>query len=344
MENYEKILEDSGIYKVAYKNNNLLNVKIELCTICNWRCRHCYLPEHNDKGLSKEEIILILEELREMGCFHIMFTGGEIFCRSDAIEIIREARELGFVVELYTNVSLLNEELIKELAALYISGISCTLFSLNEEVHDRITGVAGSLKNTLDNIKLIKKYGLNLEIKNILMKDNYKSYKKISELCDENDFDFRATPNIWARYNGDKSYKEWMVTEEQLEEIIPDIDMLMGITLCEVNEKTKFCNQINFTMVIDSKGDAYPCLNMHIKIGNVLKKNVKNVWENSEILKKLRRYDWSYIPECLECENKNYCLRCAGTVHLETNNLFGKEELPCMIGKVRRKCMKKIGN
>lgn len=276
-----------------------------------------------------------------MGCFHIMFTGGEMFCRNDAIEIIRKARELGFVVELYTNVSLLNEELIKELIELHISGISCTLFSLKEEVHDGITGVDGSLKSALKNIKLIKKYGLKLEIKNILMKDNYKSYEDISRLCNENDFDFRVTPSIWARYNGDKAYREWMVTEDQLEEILPYIDKLMGIKLCDINEKSKFCNQINFAMVIDSKGDAYPCLNMHIKIGNVLNRNVRNVWENSETLKELRKYDWSYIPQCLKCENKNYCIRCVGTVHLETKSLFGKEKLSCMIGKARRKYMEK---
>lgn len=341
MESYEALLARSDIHKNAYVNNTLVSANIELCTVCNWRCRHCYLPEHNNEGLSKKEIFTILEELREMGCFNIMYTGGEIFCRSDAMDIIRKTRELGFNVDLYTNISLLNEDMIKELAELHISGISCTLFSLNEETHDKISGVEGSLKNTLNNIKLIKKYGIKFEIKNILMRDNHNSYKEIWELCKENSFDFRATPNVWARYDGDTSFKEWMVTNDQLKEIIPEIDSVMEITPCEVNVKSKFCNSINFSMVIDSKGDAYPCINMHIKIGNVLGRNVGQVWENSIKLKEIRTYDWSYIPECLECDDKGYCMRCAGTVELETGSLFGKEKLACMIGKVRRKSMEK---
>lgn len=338
MENYEKLIENSDIYKNAYKYNTLVNAKIELCTVCNWRCRHCYLPEHDSKGLSKKDIYIILEELREMGCFHVMYTGGEIFCRNDAMEIIRKTREMGFDVDLYTNVSLLNEDMIRELALLHIGGISCTMFSLDEEVHDRISGVKGSLEKTMNNIRLIKEYGIELEIKNILMRDNYNSYRDIWNLCTENNFSFRATPSIWAKYDGDISFLDWIVTKEQLEDIIPELDSVMQINPCEVDEETKFCNSINFSMVIDSKGDAYPCLNMHIKLGNVLGRNVKNVWDNSRTLKEIRKYDWSYIPECLECEDKSYCLRCAGTVELETGSLFGKEKLACLIGKVRREC------
>lgn len=56
----------------------------------------------------------------------------------DALDVIREARKLGFSVILFTNISLLNEEIIQKLQELYISKISCTVFSLNEETHDFI--------------------------------------------------------------------------------------------------------------------------------------------------------------------------------------------------------------
>lgn len=35
MKDNGKFVENQGIYKLAYKNNTLMNAKIELCTICN---------------------------------------------------------------------------------------------------------------------------------------------------------------------------------------------------------------------------------------------------------------------------------------------------------------------
>lgn len=149
---------DNDIYALASKNKTLLSVTIELTTRCNWRCKHCYLPSYVTKGISRECLYELFQDLREMGTFELLFTGGEIFTRPDTLEIIRDAREMFFDVKLFTNVSLLNEEIIKALGELNISQVSCTVFSMNENIHDQITSVKGSLKKTVANLNLLKKY------------------------------------------------------------------------------------------------------------------------------------------------------------------------------------------
>lgn len=92
--------------------------------------------------------------------------------------IFEQLREKGFKVILLTNISLLTEEQMQRLAGLYISEISCTVFSLDPEIHDYVTGVNGSLNKTLENIRLIKKYELPLTIKMIVTNINYNEWKK----------------------------------------------------------------------------------------------------------------------------------------------------------------------
>ena len=88
---------------------------MELTTLCNFKCKHCFLEKHTNPGLSTQEIIKIIDELRNFGVYELQFTGGEIFTRKDIMEIIRYARKLKFKVSLLTNVSLISEEIIYEL-------------------------------------------------------------------------------------------------------------------------------------------------------------------------------------------------------------------------------------
>ena len=66
---------DNDIYALASKNKTLLSVTIELTTRCNWRCKHCYLPSYVTKGISRECLYELFQDLREMGTFELLFTG-----------------------------------------------------------------------------------------------------------------------------------------------------------------------------------------------------------------------------------------------------------------------------
>ena len=100
-------MEFKDIFENALKNCNPVEATIELLTKCNWNCKHCYIPVHNNDGLTTDEVFKLLYELREMGVFQVTFSGGEVFYRSDAMKIIRKARELHFDVSIFTNASLL---------------------------------------------------------------------------------------------------------------------------------------------------------------------------------------------------------------------------------------------
>lgn len=166
MEIIEEVIETS------IKNKNLYNVQIEITERCNWRCKHCYLPEYQNYGIEKEKLFELFIELRKLGVFELTLTGGEIFTRKDIFEIIKCARKLGFNLTLFSNISLLNEVKIKILSEFYLSSISCTIFSMRDEIHDYITQKKGSLQRCIKNINLLRIYNIPVEIKTIITKKN----------------------------------------------------------------------------------------------------------------------------------------------------------------------------
>lgn len=115
---YNNIIDIASVERIPFA------VTIELNTTCNLRCEHCYIPKHTDCGMSTETVKRLLDDLRRLGTFELVFTGGEIFLRKDIEEILDYSRDLGFSVKLFTNVTLIDEDIAKKLKDKSISLIS----------------------------------------------------------------------------------------------------------------------------------------------------------------------------------------------------------------------------
>jgi len=253
------------------------------------------------------------------------------------MDIIKKARQMGFSVTLLSNISLLNEEKIKQLSELYISLITCTIFSLNENIHDSITGVPGSLKQSLKNIELIKLYGIPLEIKTILMQENFDSYKDLKLYCTKNNFQYKVDAEIFSKPNGDNSPKKLRLSNKQIQDILIDIDELRDFKLHTHLESEDICPITSNCLSINCNGDVYPCNKYFIKIGNIYENKIEYIWNKNPLLNKLRSLKWRDLPDCINCNNNKYCYRCPGLAFLEDGNLLGKSSSACEFADARSK-------
>ncbi|QYA46052.1 radical SAM protein (plasmid) [Macrococcoides bohemicum] len=317
-----KIL-DYDLYELASINKTLLSVTIELTTKCNWRCKHCYIPEYVNPGLTYDEYDSLFKQLRDLGTFELIFTGGEIFMRSDALEIIENARKHFFDVKLFTNVSLLNESKIKKLAELKISQVSCTVFSMKEDIHDNISKNKGSLKKTLNNLFLLKKYNIDVEVKQILLNINENCLDEVANYCEHMGFKHLATTNIFYQLDGDITPAKYRVDKDYLNKNIVKIDKIRGFRCFQLSDNTYACNATRFSCTIEANGNFLACNNLNIPIDNIKNNNIKNIWEKSKTLKDIQDKKSSELSGCNDCEISTLCNRCSGIALMESNDLWG---------------------
>ncbi|MCR5254890.1 MAG: radical SAM protein [Acetatifactor sp.] len=334
-------MEEINIKSLYSKNNYMYRAIIELTTLCNFKCIHCFLEQHTNPGLSTQKLKEIIDELRDFGVYELQFTGGEIFMRKDIMEIIRYARELKFKVSLLTNVSLISDEMIHDLESLYVEIISTTLFSTDNEVNDKITQTNNSATVVMDTIKKIATTDIQTEIKTVLMKDNADAVDNIRKFCTDNNILFLATEGLFPSVSGDESIRNLKMTDKQLCRNIRCLDEIrFGALYSKEKLSTdSICCELHYSLFIDSYGDVYPCNLWFKKIGNITEDKIADIW-NCDFLKKIRNTTWRDLTECYKCKNNKYCIRCSGIVDNIKGNYLLSDPYACRTSWARSKVNK----
>lgn len=313
--NVEKINADAERLEIP------ISCVIELTTRCNWKCKHCYLPEHNSFGLTFEEIKKLLEDFRNIGIHKIIYTGGEIFTRRDAVEIIEYTRSQGFLVSVLSNASLISDEIAHRLRRCYISGFSMTVFSMNEDVHDGITGVKGSLKRALRGAQLMKANGNSVWIKSPVLKDNMRDIKGVQNYCKENGFAYTSSACIFPRNDGDITPMSYTMSIDELTEVISFIDSTNNFEERSFSDRL-MCKYLLRSFAVTFDGNVTPCNSMFVKVGNLREKSIYEIW-NNDVYREIRHLKNCQLDKCNTCPISNYCDRCPATVVSEGGTYYG---------------------
>ncbi|MCL5038134.1 MAG: radical SAM protein [Chloroflexi bacterium] len=123
---------------------------------CDNRCTHCYVPPDraNVNELATDQWKKILDMLWDAGIPHVTFTGGEATMREDLAELIEHAESLGVVTGLLTNGRKLSDpEFVRKLVEAGLDHFQITIESYDEEIHDRMVGVKGAWKESVQGLK-----------------------------------------------------------------------------------------------------------------------------------------------------------------------------------------------
>ena len=315
----------------------LYSVEIEITTKCNFNCIHCYLGEHIKYGLSKEKLFDLLAQLRKMGVYEIQFTGGEPFIRNDFLEIVKYARELYFKVVILTNISLLNDEIINELEQLHVECISTTLFSLNDDVNDKITNKNQSANIVKSNLLKLKKTSIRTEVKTVVMKQNKIDFHSIKKFCNNNQIDYLATEGVFPMMDGSLKPLDYALEPKDLRNCIEELDEIRFGRIFYKNYKNEecICCEQRYSLFIDATGNIYPCNMWFRKIGNINENTLENIW-NDSFLQHIRSETRNSLKKCLNCDSKNYCIRCSGIAETTTGDYCGIDPHACIVSRIRK--------
>lgn len=320
--------------EIAKKLNIPYSAMLEIITKCNFNCVHCYIPEHT-KIMSTIIIYNLIDQLKELGVFEVTFTGGEIFLHKDILDIISYTRSKGIRVTLFSNISTINEKIVQKLSQMYITEISTTLFSMNEEINNHITQNGKSFELVMKNMMLIKKYGIPLEVKVPIMTDNINCYEEIKTFCNDNGFKFSYTTAITAQTNGNQETAKYRIRSEEVRKVVHELE---NDFIVRQRTDDVLCPAVLNSLHIDVDGNVYPCISFPWNYGNVYNSSLSDIWYNSDNRRLLKEYKKRDLIQCEDCNVKEYCVRCPGLALTEDGNLLGCSSIDKALARARMWC------
>ena len=304
------------------------SLQFELSSRCNERCIHCYIPNGKkntgfDMPLAK--VKGILDEFAEMGGIHVTLSGGEAFLHKDLLEICKYCREKDLKISILSNLISLKDEQIPVLKEVNLSLIQTSLYSMNPEIHDKITTVKGSFEKTKAAIEKLVAADIPVQISCPLMKANKDGYADVLKYAQKLKIKAQTDYIMMAQANLDTSNLANRLSLEETEKVLRDIfeyDLeyqAITLNLKPKDEERKFdkerflkepvCGVGYDNCCITANGDVYPCAGwQEYVLGNVYKQSLKEIWENSERVKYLRKITNASFPKCADCEAFNSSL------------------------------------
>lgn len=324
--------------------------QIEINNLCNERCIHCYIPhELKNERLSKETLFDVLEQLHEMGTLGLTLSGGEPLLHPDFPEILRKARELDFSINVLTNLTRLNDEILQAFKECNVSMVQTSLYSLVPEEHDHITKLPGSQKKTLTAIERLIAANVPVQISCPCMRTNFRSYKDVIRWAEERHCKAQTDYIMMARtdFSTDNLDERLSLAEtEQLIREIMDEDTSYKEHLKEYTpskpEKIKddfMCGVGIDNICLSATGTYYPCSGWQGLPVGTIKQRLKDVWENSPQLKMLRKIRRGSFPTCMKCADRDFCNTCLVRNFNENNgNMFKVSKHFCQVAHLNRKC------
>ena len=170
---------------------------LELTRRCNLHCAHCYLgdqaAQHRRRGQERgtAQVKASLSEWAEAGCLYLLLTGGDPMLRPDFMAIYRHARELGMVVTVYCNGTLVTDEIVALFRELPPRKVEISLYGATAAIHDAVVGVPGSHERAWAGIRRLQAAGIRITLKTMLLTTNRHELEAMEKQARELNVEFR---------------------------------------------------------------------------------------------------------------------------------------------------------
>ena len=153
---------------------------------CNSRCRFCYAPklENPEKTHArKEDALHVVEFASGMKARVLKLIGGEPTVYPHLTDILERGEELGQQIHLISNGrKLSNERFFDRLIESGLNSLSVSVHGSKKEIHEGLTGVKSSFRQSMKAIDLALDYGIHVSTITTINKKTLKDLPNVVEM------------------------------------------------------------------------------------------------------------------------------------------------------------------
>lgn len=356
------------LFSKASRERIPLSGTFELSPVCNFNCRMCYVRKSIQEVRESVRPILTLEQwleiarqAREEGMLYLLLTGGEPLLWPDFWSLYEELSQMGFLISINTNGSLIDEEAMKRFQKNPPIRINITLYGASDETYESLCQIKGVFSRIDRAITGLCEVGINVKLNGSLTpynindleacmqyaKDHNLIYETVtymfpplrrdSQMIGRND---RFTPKEAAYYNA-KSFRLQLGEElfqKRMEAIVNGTIPPPGLDescVDPMNGKIR-CRAGKAAFWITWDGWMTPCGMMPEPKVEMMNRSFREAWE--ELVKVTGNLKLSGI--CAECPNQKLCHSCAAMAMAETGSTSGVPVYLCeMVEEMKKQAL-----
>lgn len=331
-----------------------LSGTFELTARCNLDCRMCYIHKRaNDVAVKSRELTAqqwldIAKQCQQAGMLHLLLTGGEPFLRPDFKEIYAGCKQLGLLVSINSNATMIHGEMIDFLASMPPARINITLYGASPETYGALCGDPSAYQRVRNTILALKEAGLLVKLNFSATQYNRHDLKAVYDFAGEHGLPLQVAtymfPPVRACENGCYAPDRMTPEESALAQFEYDV---MRFPPEELRERWQ--SQLNGIHVADPDADCQelPTERLHCRAGS---STFWLTWDGlvrpcgimtypsepvgHDFLRawnaiRAAREDIMVPAKCTGCDIRHACDQCAAICHSETGSFTESPAYMC---------------
>lgn len=309
--------------------------QFELTFACPFHCSYCYTDCYNRPALLKKQMRTAqvretLDTLAEAGVAWICFTGGDPCSRADFPAIYGYAKRKGFIVTIFSTGISMSRDMVSLLSAEPPFVVELTLNAVSEKLFERIAGVKGAYRRTLEGIERLSKAGIPLKIKTMFLKENFDEVRAISRFVSGIGQRLRLIPIIHPRLDGDTAPLRSRLPVSVLKRLGirgragcggANPDRPDGIFTCDALRGD--------AVFLDPAGNMSLCYLLRDTRYNILRQPFKEAVAAMRASVSDARF--TTRSSCRSCAKRGACTWCPGRAFLATGSLERRLAYDCLL-------------
>ncbi|MDO4312490.1 MAG: radical SAM protein [Eubacteriales bacterium] len=339
------LLAEAGQKKIP------MNGSIELLPLCNMNCDMCYVRlsrkemEAQGRLRTADEWLEIGRQMKDAGVLFLLLTGGEPFLYPEFRRLYLGLKELGMILTINTNGTLIDEDLAEFLGQNKPRRVNITLYGSDDNAYRDLCHYPDGFKKTIRGIELLRQHDVDVKIGGSLTKANEHDALKLINVGDELGIPVRidtymmpATRERSKPYNQQSRLEPIRAAQARIQclkaEMGPELfEQYIQQTLSQIDNMPPAeeapghmsCLAGKCSFTINWQGEMRPCV--------ILTKPAASVFEIG--------FDaaWKYITEetdkillnskCSACSMRSLCRTCAACALLEAGSHDALPEYMC---------------